>query len=199
MPILIHFDLKCTVSQYDFIWENLRQLGLDRGEGCLSHIGALKPDGNMIVTDVFNSVEEFHAFGAQLLPIIEKSGATATPNIYPVLYAFSREFQFDRNAEKTAQMVFFKTKCTPEQYSAIWADLDQIELPKGGMSHVGGLGNDGNMVVVDLVESPDVLGEFEANVAPIIAKHGATIEVSVFPVIYGLAGQFQVSTLPVTA
>ncbi|MEQ1936063.1 MAG: hypothetical protein ABL962_19590, partial [Fimbriimonadaceae bacterium] len=50
MPILIHFDLKCTVSQYDFIWENLRQLGLDRGEGCLSHIGALKPDGNMIVT-----------------------------------------------------------------------------------------------------------------------------------------------------
>jgi hypothetical protein len=196
MSTLIHYELECTVSQYDYIWSKLRELEIPNEISCRSHIGAIMPDGNMIVTDVFDSTKDFEAFGKILLPIIEASGAKAMPRAYPIHFAFSREFSFQREADKTALLVAFKTQCTPEQYAAIWDDLEKMELPAGGVSHLGALGNDGNMVVFDLIESAEVLTEFQSNVAPIIAKHGAKIDVSVFPVVYGFAEAFTINKLP---
>jgi hypothetical protein len=80
MALAITFTTDLTPEQYDEIWRQLREAKADFPKGRLSHVG-FERDGAMRVVDVWDSMEDFEAFGATLMPIIESLGGTVTPEI----------------------------------------------------------------------------------------------------------------------
>ncbi len=63
---------QCTQQQYDQIWDTLRASGLERPQGLIFHIGASKPTGNWLITDVWSSKQDYQNFTNQLTPILKK-------------------------------------------------------------------------------------------------------------------------------
>ena len=80
MALAITFTTNLTTAQYDEIWRLLRREKADHPQGRLSHVG-FEQQGVMRVVDVWDSMENFQAFGETLLPIIAKAGGEATPEI----------------------------------------------------------------------------------------------------------------------
>jgi hypothetical protein len=85
MAIGIYFGAsKFTPEQYDEALKALENAGAGAPEGRLLHI-ALESDGNVQVFDVWDSQEQFEAFGATLMPIMGGIGADpGEPMITPV-------------------------------------------------------------------------------------------------------------------
>jgi hypothetical protein len=83
----ISFTTNLTTAQYDEIWRQLREAKADAPKGRLSHVG-WEQEGTMRVVDVWDSMEDFEAFGGTLMPIIASVGGEATPSINP-----ARHFQ----------------------------------------------------------------------------------------------------------
>jgi hypothetical protein len=73
-----------TTAQFDQIWNDLRKVGLAHPKGLIYH--AAGPKGNnMIIVDVWDSVESFHKFRETLLPILAKYGIPRLePELTPV-------------------------------------------------------------------------------------------------------------------
>ena len=70
-----------TTARFDQIWDELRRAGLAHPKGLIYH--AAGPKGNnMIIVDVWDSIESFHKFRETLLPILSKYGL---PKIEPEL------------------------------------------------------------------------------------------------------------------
>lgn len=82
MAIAVSFTTTLTIDQYDEIWRQLREAKADAPTGRLSHVG-WEQDGTMRVVDVWESMEDFEAFGGTLMPIIGSVGGEATPSINP--------------------------------------------------------------------------------------------------------------------
>ncbi len=80
MVLAISFTTTLTTEQYDEIWRQLRAAKADHPTGRLSHVG-YEQDGTMRVVDVWDSMENFEAFGQTLMPIIVSLGGEATPTI----------------------------------------------------------------------------------------------------------------------
>jgi len=80
MAFAITFTTNLSTAQYDEIWKQLREQQADHPVGRLSHVG-FEQDGVMHVVDVWDSMKNFEAFGATLMPIIAKVGGEVTPNI----------------------------------------------------------------------------------------------------------------------
>ena len=80
MALAITFTTDLTTAQYDEIWKHLREQKADHPVGRLSHVG-FEQDGVMRVVDVWDSMENFEAFGQTLTPIIASVGGEATPTI----------------------------------------------------------------------------------------------------------------------
>jgi hypothetical protein len=85
MPFAITFTTNLTPAQYDEIWQLLQEQQADNPHGRLSHVG-FEQGGVMRVVDVWDSMENFQAFGETLLPIIAKVGGEATPEIAEARY-----------------------------------------------------------------------------------------------------------------
>lgn len=80
MPLAISFTTTLSSDQYDEIWRQLRDAKADHPQGRLSHVG-WEQDGTIRVVDVWDTMENFEAFGATLMPIIGSLGGEATPTI----------------------------------------------------------------------------------------------------------------------
>ncbi len=80
MALAVSFTTTITTDQYDEIWRQLRAANADHPTGRLSHV-AWEQDGTMRVVDVWDSMENFEAFGQTLTPIIASVGGEATPTI----------------------------------------------------------------------------------------------------------------------
>jgi hypothetical protein len=73
-----------TPDQYDEAIRLLEAAGAGAPDGRLHHV-ALESDGNIQVFDVWESQEQFDAFGATLMPILGGLGAdSGAPMISPV-------------------------------------------------------------------------------------------------------------------
>jgi hypothetical protein len=82
MAFAISFTTNLTTIQYDQIWHQLREAKADFPKGRLSHVGWAQ-EGTMRVVDVWESMDDFEAFGETLMPIIASVGGEATPSINP--------------------------------------------------------------------------------------------------------------------
>jgi hypothetical protein len=78
--VVVQFDFpQGTQEQYDGIWSDLRASGNGNPKGLLYHVGAPKPNGGWMVFDVWESAEDFQAFGNTLMPLIQKNNIKPVP------------------------------------------------------------------------------------------------------------------------
>jgi len=74
MSIAIYFHPESmTASQYDEIMRKLDSAGQGQPKG-RSHHSAFGPDEQLMVYDVWDSQQDFDAFGAVLMPILAEVG-----------------------------------------------------------------------------------------------------------------------------
>ena len=84
MKILAVFDTKgMNKAQYDACITALEKAGLGSPDGRLSHVCGID-DNRCFVTDVWDSAEQFAAFGETLMPILQQIGvAVSEPMVIP--------------------------------------------------------------------------------------------------------------------
>ena len=94
MSILVRFTpTSLTAEQYD---EAVRRLDMgDSGpQGCEYHV-CFGTDGNLRVSEIWDSQEQFEAFGERLMPILAEVGIDpGEPEILPIHNALKREEAF---------------------------------------------------------------------------------------------------------
>jgi hypothetical protein len=85
MSVGIYFeDSQFTIAQYEEALTRLEQAGAGAPKGRYYHV-ALESDGQINVFDIWESQEDFDAFGATLIPILEELGADpGKPVVSPV-------------------------------------------------------------------------------------------------------------------
>ena len=84
MAILVQFEVKgATLARYDETIRRLTAMGLRVPAGQTYHVAYGEKD-NLQVIDVFESEEQFAAFGAKLAPILQELGITAVPKVHRV-------------------------------------------------------------------------------------------------------------------
>jgi hypothetical protein len=85
MPIAIYFHPESmSAAQYDAIMKKLDGVGQSKPKG-RSHHSAFGPDEHLMVYDVWDSQEDFDAFGATLMPILAELGVDpGQPDVMPV-------------------------------------------------------------------------------------------------------------------
>ncbi len=80
MPVLIRYAPPgLTKVQYDQVGEKLQTKGQWPPEGLILHVG-FGPDGDMGVSEVWESREKLEAFQQQLMPILQESGVNVEGN-----------------------------------------------------------------------------------------------------------------------
>lgn len=86
--VVVQFNFpKCTLQQYDNVWNDLRATGNAHPKGLVSHVGAPTPDGGLLVVDVWESEDAFNEMGKTLMPMIMKQDIQVVPpKILPVHY-----------------------------------------------------------------------------------------------------------------
>ena len=84
-----------TLEQYDGVWNDLRKSGVSSPKGLISHVGAMKPNGELLVVDIWESEQAFKDFGNILMPLIAKNQlpVTSTPLILPAHFVLLEEKQ----------------------------------------------------------------------------------------------------------
>jgi hypothetical protein len=86
MAIVVRFSpAGLTAAKYDATIEELDAAGLLPPDGLDYHI-CFGSDGNLRVSEIWDSMEQFEAFGADLLPILDAAGIvmTAPPEIFEI-------------------------------------------------------------------------------------------------------------------
>ena len=75
MAILVFFDniQNCTTEQYYEVLRRLKEAGAEPPRGQLYHVMYLT-DGRPHVVDIFDTSENFEAFGGLLMPILAELG-----------------------------------------------------------------------------------------------------------------------------
>jgi hypothetical protein len=87
--VIIQFSFPgLSLNIYDNAWTELRSKGYSNPKGLLHHVGGLQGN-NLIVVDVWESLEAFNKFGEVLLPILKKVGF---PDIKPVVTPVHYEY-----------------------------------------------------------------------------------------------------------
>jgi hypothetical protein len=86
MAIAVYFHPESfTKAQYDDIIDRLDKAGAGQPPG-RTHHSCFGPDGSLMVYDVWDSQEEFDAFGGTLMPILGEVGVDpGQPDIMPVV------------------------------------------------------------------------------------------------------------------
>jgi hypothetical protein len=85
MPIAIYFHPDAmTTAKYDEIMRRLESAGQAKPKG-RSHHSTFGPDDALMVYDIWDSQEDFEAFGATLMPLLAELGVDAgQPDVMPV-------------------------------------------------------------------------------------------------------------------
>jgi hypothetical protein len=90
--LMVLFDFP-TVNeqQYKGWWDELRSSGYAHPKGLIFHVSGSKPDGGLLITDVWESEQAFNEFSKVLMPIISREGLPPMkPLIMPVSYVYER-------------------------------------------------------------------------------------------------------------
>ena len=76
MSILVRFSpASLTPQQYDDSDTRFREeFGEEMPDGCELHVAFLGPDGNLRVSEIWDSREQFEAFGERLMPMLGELG-----------------------------------------------------------------------------------------------------------------------------
>ena len=76
MSIVVRLSpMSVTAEQYDKSWEALEKAGLDWPPSGLDyHVCFFGPDGNVQVSQVWETREQFEAFGERLIPVLAGAG-----------------------------------------------------------------------------------------------------------------------------
>ena len=76
MSIVVRFaPASATVEQYDETIRRLNEILGDRGpDGCDYHVCFRAPDGSLRVSEIWDSEEQFRAFGETLMPVLAEVG-----------------------------------------------------------------------------------------------------------------------------
>jgi hypothetical protein len=85
MPIAIYFHPESmSAAQYDEIIKRLDAAGQGKPKG-RTHHSTFGPDDHLMVYDVWDSQDDFDAFGKTLMPILTELGVgTGQPDVMPV-------------------------------------------------------------------------------------------------------------------
>ncbi|MDQ1396874.1 MAG: hypothetical protein QOG64_2133 [Acidimicrobiaceae bacterium] len=85
MSIAVYFHPEAmSTAQYDEIMQKLEAAGQGKPKG-RSHHSTFGPEGQLMVYDVWDSKEDFDAFGATLMPILGELGLdVGAPDVMPV-------------------------------------------------------------------------------------------------------------------
>ncbi|MBD0277855.1 MAG: hypothetical protein M3342_03510 [Bacteroidota bacterium] len=88
--LMVVFDFPtASEQQYKAAWDAIRASGHANPKGLIFHVGASKPDGGMMITDVWESEQAFNEFSKVLMPIIAQQGFPQTmPLMMPVSYVY---------------------------------------------------------------------------------------------------------------
>ena len=98
MPVLIRYaGGGLTRAQYDEVAERLQAQGYWPAEGLILHVG-FGPDGDMRVSEVWESRETLEAFQQRLFPILQDVGAPTSPEpeLFDVYHVQSFEYSTAR-------------------------------------------------------------------------------------------------------
>ena len=87
--VIVQFSFPGLSTQiYDKSWEEISKLGYPNPKGLLHHVGGVQGN-NLIVCDVWESLEAFNKFGEVLMPVLSKLGfPQVKPIITPVHYEY---------------------------------------------------------------------------------------------------------------
>jgi hypothetical protein len=85
MAVAAYFHPKgLTLAQYNQARERLTDAGAGEPAGRLHH-SSFGPDGDLMIFEVWDSAESFHAFGPTLMPILADLGIEAgAPDVIEV-------------------------------------------------------------------------------------------------------------------
>ena len=87
--VIVQFNFpNLSVGKYDKIWEEIRGLGYSNPKGLLHHVGGIQGN-DLIVCDVWESLEAFNKFGEVLMPLMGKLGF---PNVKPIITPVHYEY-----------------------------------------------------------------------------------------------------------
>jgi hypothetical protein len=93
MSVVIRYaPISVTPDQYDEANRQFNErFGEDLPEGCDYHVAFIGPDGNVLVSEIWDSREQWEAFAAQLVPMLGELGIDpGTPQVFEVHHAQSR-------------------------------------------------------------------------------------------------------------
>jgi hypothetical protein len=92
MSIVVRFSpINLTAEKYDESVKRLEDEGLWPAAGCDYHV-CFGSDGNLTVSEIWDSREQLQAFGEQLMPVLSDVGIefSAEPEIFEVHNTFKR-------------------------------------------------------------------------------------------------------------
>jgi hypothetical protein len=87
MSIVVRFAPKSVSRQkYDDTVKRAEAvMGEDLPDGCEMHVAFVDADGNIRVSEIWDSREQWEAFGEQLMPILAEAGIDAgEPEVFEV-------------------------------------------------------------------------------------------------------------------
>jgi hypothetical protein len=93
MSIVVRYaPASVTPEKYDEANRRFdEQFGEDMPDGCEYHIAFIGPDGNVLVSEIWDSREQWEAFGEQLMPMLAEVGIDpGTPQVFEVHHAQRR-------------------------------------------------------------------------------------------------------------
>jgi hypothetical protein len=92
MSIVVRFSpTSLTAEKYDQAVKRLEAEGLWPADGCDYHV-CFGSDGNLKVSEIWDSREQLQAFGERLMPVLSDVGIefSAEPEIFEVHNSFKR-------------------------------------------------------------------------------------------------------------
>jgi hypothetical protein len=92
MSIVVRFSPKSlTAKKYDEIIRTLEERGMWPAEGVDYHV-CFGADGNLLVSEIWDSQEAFAAFGEKLMPVLDEAGIefSAEPQVFEVHTTYKR-------------------------------------------------------------------------------------------------------------
>ena len=88
--VMVQFNIPgMSLKQYEQTWEELRAAGHSNPKGLIHHTGG-QHGNNIVVVDVWESMEAFQKFGETLEPIMGKLGV---PRVDPAITPVHIEYQ----------------------------------------------------------------------------------------------------------